>query len=127
MHMKKNGFTLIELLGVIILIALISFIAFPTILNNIKNSKTSIEDSKEKLILNAAELYIEDNEYYYIENIEGSYCIDMNTLIQSNHLDSDIAEDYSTKYVEVTYDGKFNYEIVDDLTSTCTLLTNISN
>jgi len=127
MHMKKNGFTLIELLGVIILIALISFIAFPTILNNIKNSKTSIEDSKEKLILNAAELYIEDNEYYYIENIEGSYCIDMNTLIQSNHLDSDIAEDYSTKYVEVTYDGKFNYEIVDDLTSTCTLLTIISN
>lgn len=52
--MMKKGFTLIELLGVITLIAVLSLVTVPIVSYSINNSKTSLHNNQEKIILKAA-------------------------------------------------------------------------
>ena len=59
--MKNKGFTLIELLGVIIILATISLVAFPAILNFMSSSNGKIDQAKEKIIISAAKDYVTDN------------------------------------------------------------------
>ena len=105
--MKEKGFTLIELLAVIILLAIISLIAFPIVLNIINNTKEnafkeSITGIVDDAILESA-LKIEDEELLYkYEN---------NNWVESKlNIDGEIP-----KYVEVKVnkDGKVRYAITD--------------
>ena len=56
--MKKRGFTLIELLAVIIILAVISLIAAPIILNVVNNAKRSALKDTAYSLTKAAENYI---------------------------------------------------------------------
>ena len=57
----KKGFTLIELLAVIVLLGIISAIAYPKILDVIENSKISAFNSSKKLIIESAKTkYLSD-------------------------------------------------------------------
>lgn len=75
---KKKGFTLIELLAVIVIVAIISLIATPLIMNVIKDSKDGAYESQKKMIEHAAELYyvshfddlIWDGDTTYIELVD---------------------------------------------------------
>ena len=60
--MNKNGFTFIELLAVIVLIALITVIAVPTIKLADKKIRTKNLNAKLDLIKIAAESYGDDNK-----------------------------------------------------------------
>ncbi len=51
--MKKNGFTLVELLGVIVLLALIFTLVFPSVQNIINESRTSTYENQIRTILDA--------------------------------------------------------------------------
>lgn len=72
-NIKKNGFTLAELLGVIVILAAVSLIAFPPIINQIRKSRNELDDALNSLILPAAKSYIEENNLptngtcYYIK------------------------------------------------------------
>ena len=80
----KNGFTLIELLAVIVILAIISLIAVPIVLN-------IIEDAKRSSLLRSAEFYLDAVEYAianaimyhggitdetYLITSDGNICID---------------------------------------------------
>ena len=39
---KKKGFTLVELIGVVVILGLVALVAFPSLLNQINNSKKQI-------------------------------------------------------------------------------------
>ncbi len=122
--MKKNGFTLIELLAVVTIIALISLIAIPNITKNIKDKKTEIDEANQKLLSSAADVYIENNKNYdnSYEANGSTYCIPIQTLIDSNYLETPFKDingreiDY-TKQVQATFQAEYNsfdYEIVDN-------------
>lgn len=116
--MKKNGFTLVELLAVIIILAVIALMAFPAILNSIKKSENTIDDSVKKIILNGAKLYLDDNIDDYPKIKGYTYCLPLVTLIESNHLEKGIIEatmvDASKKTVKVTVDDEYVYKIVNN-------------
>ena len=59
--MNKKGFTLIELLGVIALIAILSVLIVPNIMNVNKNMNSRLYTKKKENIIAAAELYGSNN------------------------------------------------------------------
>lgn len=115
--MKKNGFTLIELLGVIILISIISFVSFPTILNQIKKTNNQISKTTEVLVLDSAKNYVEDNLNRFPKVDGNSYCVSVNKLVNGKYLSETVLDenkDLNYKYIRVSYTSKYNYELVDN-------------
>lgn len=114
--MKNKGFTLAELLGVIAILALICLVAFPPMLEAIKKSKKNINDTNSTIVLNAANLYVENN-INSISFTNNKYCFQIQTLIDSGELAIDIEETSggkikATDYIKVDRDGNnYNYKI----------------
>ena len=113
---KKRGFTLVELLGVIVLLALIVLIVFPSIINVIKKSDNSISEANKALIINASKQYVEENKNEYSSN--GTYCLITQDLINNGFLIESISEADGTKLnnitVKVTVNGtSYDYEVLD--------------
>lgn len=118
----KKGFTLIELLGVIVILGILVLVAFPPLLNQIKNSKNEIKESTKLLIIDSAKDYYEDNKKNY-QQIEGiSYCINVSTLTEQNYLNEKIKDENlddikTEKQVKMIYhNNKFDYELVNECT-----------
>ncbi len=59
--LNKKGFTLIELLVVIVILVVIMAIAIPSVNSSIERSKEKQVSTKQKLILSAAELYVDSH------------------------------------------------------------------
>ena len=112
---KNNGFTLIELLATIIILVAIALVAFPILLNTIKNSEGKIDKTTEKLVLSAAKLYINDNLNEYPKKSGSTYCIPFNKLIEEKHLEKGILDaadvDSDSKVVKVTVTDNYQYEV----------------
>lgn len=121
--MKNKGYTLIELLGVIVILAVLIMLVFPSVINFIKSSNEKKDKLTEELIISAAEDYISDNssELYLTSGTE--YCISIDALIGKNYLsESAKNSNLDSKNVKVTYTDKINYEIVDHC-SVCQLIS----
>lgn len=121
--MENKGFTLIELLGVILILGILALVTFPPLLNQIKNSKTEIDEATKLLIIDAAKDYVADNENSY-NQLEGiTYCINVKTLTDTNYLNGKIKDknlnDISTNNkVKLVYNNNnFDYEVVKECTN----------
>ena len=116
--MKNKGFTLIELLGVIIILALLMIIVFPSIINSIKKSSNEKDELVVDLIYNATDMYISKNKNNYPKNNGNVYCIPLTQLKDTDYLKEemlDIGEvDPCSKTVKITVTDKYSYEIVDN-------------
>lgn len=62
MKKYKKGFTLIELLAVIVLLAIVSLIATPIILNTVEDAKISTYKSSVAMLVGAADKYYVENQ-----------------------------------------------------------------
>ncbi len=116
--MLNKGFTLIELLGVIVILSLLMALIFPRIINTIRDSSKKSDELNKELIYNAAKIYIQNNKEYYKKKNNAVYCISLDDLVKEDLLKSPIKlsnDDDITqiKSIEVTYDSKFNYEIIN--------------
>ena len=105
MKLNNKGFTLVELLAVLVILIAISSIAIPTISSSLDRSKKKQYDSKVKLVVNAAELYVSDHR----NNITGDCDIMVSDLIKDNYIEADdeIASDTCIKYTYNT--NSYNY------------------
>lgn len=113
--MNKRAFTLIELLGVIIILALLMTVIFPNIINNVKNSSEEQNNISEKLIYNAVDKYIQQNNNEF-ERIDGfSYCITLKELTSTGYISSPIVIDNKDitdlKSVQINYNSGFTYAL----------------
>lgn len=93
--MKNKGFTLIEMIAVVGIIALIALISFPTIINQLGEKRQEISETTEKIIFDAADLYFSDHQSEYPKVTGESYCITLDTLVNSGMLKSPVT-DYKT-------------------------------
>lgn len=120
----KKGFTLIEMMSVIVIIALISLLAFPNIVSQIKKGEDITSDSIKSIVISAAKKYVADNP----EKYDDAYCIPISELVSNNYIKLDIVNnednDISKKYV-VYYNNKYDitengYKKVEYIESTGT-------
>lgn len=117
--MKNKGFTLIELLGVIIILSLLMTLAFPSIVNLVKNSSDKTDDLTLDLIYNASNLFIADHQNEFFKYNGNKYIIELKDLIDEGFLvppiklsdsNSDIT---NKKCVQVTYNNGYKYDLKD--------------
>lgn len=90
--MNKKAFTLAELLGVITLLAILSVLIAPTIINQIRNSKNKIDEVTEKLIFSATDNYLDSRVSIYPKTNSNVYCITLNDLVNDNKLQSPVID-----------------------------------
>ena len=116
----KKGFTLIELLGVIVILGILVLVAFPPLLNQIKKSKSEINDATKALVIDAAKDYVEDNINNYDKTNGSTYCINISTLTENNYLNENLKNENldnidTSKKVKLMYkNNKFEYEITNE-------------
>ena len=129
--MKKRGFTLVEMLAVLVLIAIISLIVFPSIINYINSTKGDISAATKELIIGNAKLYVSDNETTFPLNEGYSYCTTLRVLADKNYLDTPFVDsttgkevDLDNTYVKVSYVydydlgiNNYTYDVSDSCTS----------
>jgi prepilin-type N-terminal cleavage/methylation domain-containing protein len=116
----KKGFTLVEIMAVICIIALLSILVFPSILNKVNKYRNTLNDSQKEIIYNASSLYIDNNKTLY-PKVEGNvYCIYISDLVSSDLLDENLTdletdEDLNKYIVKVTFVNEITkeYEITD--------------
>ncbi len=115
--MKNRGFTLVELLGVLILLAVILTLVFPSVLNLITNSRGEVKSLTNKLVENAANLYIDSNKDKFDEQNGNSYCVTLSELVSEGYIKSPIVfsdtdEDQTElKSVQINYNNGYTYEL----------------
>ena len=122
----KKGFTLVELIGVVIILALISLLAFPPILNSIRKTKTELSDASKEILYNAASLYVSENLNDFPKRNGNTFCVTLNTLSSKEYLptkvyDSVTGEEISSdSLIEIkvetdSYTYNMNNECVEDI------------
>ena len=85
--MKNNkAFTLVELMGVITIISLISVLVAPTIINQIRSSKSRVDKVTEKLIFSATDLYLDENKDTFLLKERNAYCVTLEELVNDDKL-----------------------------------------
>lgn len=121
MEHKKNAFTLVELLGVLVVIAVMSLVVFPIIMNQFKNSKSNISAATKEVIYHAANVYIEDNLNEYPKENGASYCITLEQLVKAEKLSAPLKDPTTGKEIPSDYvvkatvdNGQFEYALITD-------------
>lgn len=116
--MKNKGFTLAELLGVIVILGLICLVAFPPILNSIKKSKNNISEATKQVIYGASNAYVNNHLSQFTMTENSAYCIRIQTLIDSEVLESDLKDPNTNRkidpnlYVKVLVkNNEYNYSM----------------
>ena len=117
--MKNKGITLIELLGVIIILALLMIIVFPSIVNSVKKSSNKTDDLTKELIYNASDLFVDQHINEFPKMNGSKYIIELSTLVEEGLLTGPIKLSGSdldvtnNKCIQVTYNEGYTYELKD--------------
>lgn len=127
--MNNKGFTLVELLGTVAILVVISIIAFPPIIENIRKATSDINAVSKELIFSSTDLYLDRLASEY-PKIDGNvYCITIDTLVESGDLKESVAESINKgkidlkKTVKATVKSSLiEYDLVDS--SNCEQVNN---
>ncbi|MCM1371219.1 MAG: type II secretion system GspH family protein [Clostridium sp.] len=107
--MKKNAFTLIELLAVIVIIGILSTIAFIVVDKTIKDNKEKLYNVQLNNIYDATQMWTVDN--MDILRDKTTYCISLNILQENNYIDKNIKNPKTDK----EFDGNLKIVITDTI------------
>ena len=126
-QMKQKGFTLTEMIAVVLIIALLTIIILPSILNQLQSQKDNISKASMQLIYDATELYIKERQSMYPMVAGETYCISLESLVNVGKLKNPL-QDLSTgkniplnKVVKVLVNEyeEGEYSLVDPQAVTC--------
>lgn len=106
----KKGFTLAEMLGVIIILALLALIVFPTVASLIKKSKDDAYNEQVDYILNAANNWVTANSVSL--SLTSTNCLSIKDLTTSGFMDDKTIVDprddsVMNGYVKIVYDETY--------------------
>lgn len=129
--MNKKAFTLIELLGVIVILSIVALLAFPPLLNQIKNSENKINDAAKTIIVNSAQLYVNDNTEAFSKVNGNIYCLNFDDLLSKGYLKKDLINDadkiFNTMSIKINYSNNYTYDVVPngqcEKTTLCSIIS----
>lgn len=123
----ERGFTLVELLAAIVIVALISILVFPSILNQFTKSKGTVNETAKEAYVNATELYLDNNVNLQQYIVDTKICVSFEVLVNNGNLKEPIKNletgrnmDIKTNGVQVIYHAStkvINDGVVGGLTS----------
>ena len=95
--------------------------AFPPILNAIRESENKISEASKEIIYDATSLYVSNNESNFPKINGNVFCVTLNSLVQGEYLPSKVYDATSgneislTNMVEVKYEqNRFSYNLNDE-------------
>ena len=114
--MNKRAFTLVEVIGVIIVLGLIALLAFPPMLNMVKNSENKVSDATKNLIYTSSMQYTTKYMNDFPKKEGNVYCLKISDLIKEDYLSTTIVKDEITleTKIKVTISEDFKYEYLID-------------
>ena len=101
--MNRKGFTLVELLAVLVILGMVMVIALPAITSSMQRTKKKQNDSRIKLLLSSAEVYVNDHKNDVYNNMvvgeETKYCYIriQEDLVNGRYLTRDLIKDMDDK------------------------------
>ena len=105
--MKTRGYTLLELLGVIVILALLTTLVFPSVINSIKKTNDKTDKLALDLVSSSADIYIKNNKDLFPKKNGNKFSIDVETLIDNANLSSKIklssGDKIEDKCIQTTY------------------------
>lgn len=90
---NKKGFTLVELLAVIVVLAIILVIAYPSVIKSINSSKEKTKYMAAKEIVSMAEAYMEtlcNDCKDETGNLKDDACISVEDMVSAGYLENDV-------------------------------------
>lgn len=84
----KKGFTLIEMIAVIGILALMTLIILPNLLNQVNNKKEELSNTMKQMIYSATDLYLNENVESFPKIAGNTYCIKIQELVSSDYLET---------------------------------------
>lgn len=88
----KKGFTLIEMIAVVGIMAFMSLLILPKLLDQFNNKREELSDTTKTIIYNAAELYFNNNIEVYPKTVGTEYCIKLQKLVDLDYLKSPLTD-----------------------------------
>lgn len=121
--MNKKGFTLAEIIGVVVILGLIALLAFPPMLNMVKQSENKLSDSAKTLIYTASSRYTAKYINDFPKTKGNIYCITIEDLVKEEFLSTSIQNEnlgdfgLQTKIkITINNDSKYDYIIDNNCT-----------
>lgn len=108
--MNKKGFTLTEVIAVIIVLGLIGLLAFPQLLNLLKNNEKRLDEHTKTLINTAASQYTNKYVDDFPKKNTSVYCITLNDLVKEQFLSKEILDLPLTTKVKISVNSDLKYE-----------------
>ncbi len=108
--MKKKGFTLVELLGVIVIIAVISLVAFPTIMSQFRKNRKNISNVVKQTITEASLVYVEKNQNQYPKVSGNIYCVTLTQLVNNGNLSEPLKDPSTGEEIPLSHKVKITVE-----------------
>lgn len=118
----KKGFTLIEMIAVVGIIAIMSILVMPAIINQVGEKKDDISKTTYDIIYTAADLYLNNNVSTYPKQTNAEYCIKLEDIVNSGYLKKPLKDVTTGKLldtsrflkVEVNEYGEYsNYKLLN--------------
>lgn len=121
--MNNKGFTVIELVGIILILALILLVSFPSILNLSKSDKEKEYNNMVKNLCIAGESYIHANSDSYSEllNVGSIINIDIRDLMSYGNVDTNVKNPNTKLSVS---DDTLTYTVGEDHSLSCEYIDN---
>ncbi len=104
--MRENGFSLVELLGVLVILAVIVLVAFPSILGALRKTDEQIDEATRAVLIANTKSYVTDT------NPTANGCIMVRDLIHNGYTTSPISsttKELSSK-IETTWGVSYQYD-----------------
>ena len=98
----KKGFTLMEMIAVVGIIAIMSILVMPAIVNQLGEKKEDISKAEMDLIATAADLYFNNNVSTYPKQVNARYCVKLDELINAGYLKKPLKDVSDGKLIDTS-------------------------
>ena len=91
--MNEKGFTLVELLATAVILMIVAVMTFPIVVNTIRDLRESANNSQQKIVINAAHYWANDNLNLLPDETGEIYTLPVIKIQEGGYLQNTVLKD----------------------------------